>query len=209
MNWLDHVAQGALSTRQTLETTYAIAMRACLNNVPGEFVECGVFKGSQCAAMAQAIMKTGIQFGPDGRPVRRVHLFDSFEGVPAPGEHDPEWKEAGHPVGISSASIDEVRQNMAGWKIDDRLLAYHPGWFVRTIPSFARSKTPIAILRLDSDLYESTRICIEQLYPLVSPGGWIIVDDFALSGCRKAVDDFMKGQGGYPPVYFQKHGLVT
>ncbi len=86
------------------------------------------------------------------------------------------------------------------WGIPDELLMYHPGWFKDTVASMMQ--TPIALLRLDGDLYESTKVCAETLYPLVSPGGWIIVDDFSLSGARKAFLEVVPDTG---PAYFQVH----
>ncbi len=131
---------------------------------------------------------------------RRVHLFDSFSGVPEPGPHDTEWISSGHPPGQSVCSLEGVKQHMEEWGIPDELLRYHPGMFADTVASMMQ--TPIAILRLDGDLYESTRVCVEHLAPLVSPGGWIIVDDFALSGARKAFLEHYDRETG--PAYFQR-----
>ena len=78
---------------------------------------------------------------------------------------------------------------------------YHPGWFHETVASMMQ--TPIAVLRLDGDLYESTKVCLEHLLPLVSPGGWVIIDDFDLSGARKAVLEIAGGRMG--PTYWQVH----
>lgn len=205
---LDQIARAALSSRETLQSSYDVARLAIDNAVPGDFVECGVFGGAQCAAMATALIEA---IGPcnarddlseyriaerERKWARRVHLFDSFEGVPAAGPHDTNWT---HPAGQSACSLEAVRSMMTQWGIPDELLVYRPGWFAESLRHF---KKPIAILRLDCDLYESTKVCLEHLYPLVSPGGWVIVDDFALAGCRQAVDHFMRGQ--YPPIYFQK-----
>src|SRR6185369_7750988 len=92
--WLDNVALAALSSKETLLSTYDLARNVIERGVPGDFVECGVFGGAQCAVMARAIKDQRLEDYQD----RRVHLFDSFEGVPAQGEHDLEWV---HPAGIS------------------------------------------------------------------------------------------------------------
>ncbi len=190
MTWLEQVGAAALSSHETLQTTFKLAMTACLNNIPGDFVECGVFGGAQCAVMAKAIMSTGAK--------KRVHLFDSFEGIPEAGPNDKGWS---HAAGQSACSLEAVKSMMKQWGIPDELLVYHPGWFHETVA--AMMQTPIAILRLDADLYESTRVCLEHLYPLVVPGGWLIVDDFALAGCRQAVLEYFPV--GHPgPAYFQK-----
>jgi predicted O-methyltransferase YrrM len=88
------------------------------------------------------------------------------------------------------------------------LLVYHPGWFSVTMSPLrfqdgreAFGPQQISLLRLDGDLYESTKVCVEHLYPLVSPGGWVIVDDFALSGARKA---YLESVGDTGPAYFKK-----
>lgn len=187
---LDQIAQRALSTRETLQSTYLMAKDCISRGVPGDFVECGVFAGSQVAAMALAIMESDSQ--------RKVHLFDSFEGIPQAGEHDGEFLSAGHKAGLSACSMADVKKHMTEWGIDPNVLVYHPGLFCNSVLQFSQR---IALLRLDGDLYDSTKIVMECLYPLITPGGWCIVDDFGLSGCHKAVLDYMGA--GFPPVYWQ------
>ena len=87
---------------------------------------------------------------------------------------------------------------MREWAIPEDLLTYHVGWFEDTVPSADIER--IAILRLDGDLYRSTRVCMDHLYPKLSLGGWCIVDDFKLDGCRKAVLEVVTPG----PIYFQK-----
>lgn len=218
---LSVIAQRAASSLETLQASYDLARMAIQNGIPGDFVECGVYHGAQCAAMAMAIMESKQEierkqrFNDYGQhlppPLRRVHLFDSFAGVPEPGPHDRQWKDAGHPVGQSAATLGEVQANMAEWGIEPTLLMYWPGDFAMAMPfaSFSwhdKPKCSIAILRIDCDLYESTKLCLEHLYPLVSKGGWVIADDFALDGARKAFMDYFIGNdgSGIGPVYFQK-----
>jgi O-methyltransferase len=211
-DWLESVGLRALSSRETVRASYDIARLAIARSIPGEFVECGVFAGVQSAAMAYAIEQ---DMNAQGFPVvwecvtgkrafRKVHLFDSFEGIPEPGEFDAQFQASGLKRGTSACTMAQVQGHMAEWGIAPELLAYHPGWFHNTIPAAADQMRftgqRIAILRLDADLYESTKICLEYLYPLVSRGGCVVVDDFALAGCRKAVDEYL----AYPPVYFQK-----
>lgn len=224
----------ALSSKETVRASYEIASSAIEAGVPGDFVECGVFAGSNAAAMARAILSSN-EYGAatvctachatgktspfsDALPCsvcsgtgrvpsvvdsRRVHLFDSFTGVPAGGEHDDKWT---HPEGVSACSRAQVEEYMAQWKIPPELLVYHEGLFCQTVPffggQFAAAGGKIAVLRLDGDLYESTKVCLEHLYPLVSVGGWVIIDDWNLAGCRKAVEEYF---GVVPaPVYFHK-----
>ena len=189
----------ALSSKETVRASYEIARAAIAAGVPGDFVECGVFAGSNAAAMARAILD-GYHVRPGVAPPRHVHLFDSFAGVPSSGPHDEGWT---HPKGVSACSRLHVEQYMRNWNIPPELLVYHEGLFEDTLQRAAAHAPQIAVLRLDGDLYESTRICLEHLYPLVSVGGWVIVDDWNLPGCRKAVDEYF---GGAPPapIYFNK-----
>lgn len=184
---IQHIAQRALSTLHTVQASHDIAAAAIRANVPGDLVECGVFAGAQAAAMALAARGTG----------RKVHLFDSFTGIPAGGARDLEWK---HPEGTSACSIEAVKAHMREWGIADDDVVYQQGLFSETMGA---DLGPIAVLRLDGDLYESTRVCLNALYPKLSVGGWLIVDDFGLSGARAAVDEYFSKQ--YPPVYMQRH----
>jgi O-methyltransferase len=202
---LEQIAKSALSSIETVQASYDFAWMALKHEVPGDFVECGVFAGAQCAAMALAIKTWHFSGGPPHNPYggRRVHLFDSFSGIPQAGREDAEYLEAGHKPGLSSCSLAQVQANMKAWGIDEKLLVYHAGLFEQTVPCRTIVKdSGIALLRLDGDLYESTKICMEYLYPLLSPGGWLIVDDFDLTGSRKAVMEYMTMRFG--PIYSQK-----
>jgi hypothetical protein len=208
--WLDDVVQSALCSRVTIQATYDAACAVIRNGVPGDFVECGVWAGANSAAMAKAIQdQYCIRGAGSWYKGKRVHLFDSFEGIPAAGPHDKGWK---HEAGTSACSIDVTKQQMKAWGIPEEMLLYHEGWFAETLPliegggitgAWHRGRMPkqIALLRLDGDLYESTKVCLEHLYPLVSPGGIVIVDDWALPGCRKAVQEYGLPAG---PIYFHK-----
>ncbi len=208
--WLDDVAQSALCSRVTLQATYDAACAVIRNGVAGDFVECGVWAGANSAAMARAMQDQYCVRGAVVYTKRRIHLFDSFEGVPQAGPHDIEYLEAGHPAGLSACSIETTSQQMKAWGIPDELLVYHPGWFEDTIPyrkdlrGLAHGITAIALLRLDGDLYESTKVCLEHLYPLVSVGGMVIVDDWTLSGVRKAMTEYFGSPGAPGPVSFYR-----
>lgn len=205
---IENIALAALSSVETCRSTYAIARQALEEGIPGDLVECGVYAGSQVAIMAKAIMNEAV-YAPgtnrlDLRDSKRVHLFDSFEGIPEPSERDIEYKTAGLRKGAASCTLEGVKSNMAQWGIPEELLVYHPGWFKDTVPPYrgmpmvgpAPAHHNIAVLRLDADLYESTMICLEHFYHLISPGGFLIVDDYALSGARQAVNDYFDRVGG-------------
>jgi O-methyltransferase len=161
--------------------------------VPGAFVECGVWKGGSSAIMALAIKNAGQE--------RHLHLFDSFEGLPEPTEKDGE-QAASYSGGRSGgklatvdkcrAGLDEVRHLILDIiKMPEKFAHFHVGWFQNTVPVDAGKLGPIALLRLDGDWYDSTKICLEHLYPLLSPGGILILDDYyCWEGCRKATDEY-------------------
>lgn len=186
--FLDRIQPSALAYRETLEATYDLA-RVCLDRrVLGDFVECGVYAGAQAAVMAWALAEAG-EHG------RRVHLFDSFQGLPAADERDQEiWGHHGAKTGESACSLEAVMGNMRAWGIPDELLVYHKGWFSATITAWLGTHAPalpkIALLRLDGDLYSSTKDAM-ALYPAVSRGGWVIIDDWNLTGSRQAVNEIV------------------
>jgi O-methyltransferase len=211
--FIDSLTPHCLGHRDWLFATYMLARDVIDRNVRGDFVECGVYAGAHCAVMARVIAEATVE-GRDSEgafgktPIeayigeypnkRRVHLFDSFQGIPAVGPEDLEMTPEGNPAGSASCPMADVQENMSRWKIHDGLLVYHPGWFADTMPSCGVKA--ISLLRIDCDLYESTRPVMKYLYPLVTPGGWVIVDDWPLSGCRKAVQEVIVPQ----PIYFQK-----
>lgn len=192
--WLEQVAAQSLGYIESLEATYDIA-RACLEReVLGDFVECGVFAGAHCAVMAKAIMEYAVMKSAPlpQYNLPRVHLFDSFQGLPAADERDQEiWAHHGAKTGEAACSLGHVEANMQRWGIPRDLLVYHKGWFHETVPYAVEQKwlQKIALLRLDGDLYSSTKPCMDHLYPLVQRGGWVIVDDWNLTGCRQAVNE--------------------
>jgi O-methyltransferase len=203
----------SLGGPESKEATYDIAMLALQRGIPGDFVECGVYAGASSALMARALQDH--YAWPEGwtepetlwqRPHRRVHLFDSFEGMPEAHPIDAEiYGVNGDVSGAACVSLPTVQANMQRWGIPPELLAWHPGWFEQTIPHAARFILPtqlktIAVLRLDADLYSSTQVAMKHLYPLVSPGGWIICDDYDLSGARLAVNEVVNPA----PMYWRK-----
>lgn len=190
--FFDLIQPSALAYRETLEATYDLARVCVERRVPGDFVECGVYAGAQAAVMALAILDhvldhTEPHINQTANYLRRVHLFDSFQGLPAADERDQEiWQHHGAKTGESACSLEAVMNNMRAWGIPDEVLVYHKGWFAETVPAFSG---PIALLRLDADLYSSTSVCVQHLYPMVSRGGWVIIDDWNLTGCRQAVSE--------------------
>lgn len=175
------------SSKEVLKFTYDCTKRLLTGNVPGVFVECGVASGSQIGAMQNAMQ--------DLNNERKIYGFDSFKGIPYAGEHDAEQPGIGEKdkskegvlesSGISSHSEDAVLQNFNRWGLKTDNLILVKGWFEHTVPNYEIGK--IAMLRLDGDLYSSTKVCLDHLLTKVSKGGLVIIDDYQLAGCRKAV----------------------
>lgn len=186
--WVDMVAQSKLGYRTTMMATYDLCLAVLRNGVEGDFAECGVYAGAELAMMARAAMDHGLG--------RRVHAFDSFQGIPQPGIHDDEMLAAHQMKGGACCPMDDVKHNLRNWGIPEDLIVWHPGWFANTVPQFTGQ---LALLRLDGDLYESTKVCLDHLYPKLSVGGWCILDDYPLSGARKAMHEVVYPQ----PVYWQ------
>lgn len=129
------------------------------------------------------------------------HLFDSFEGLPEPGLKDGNdaFKYgggfcSGNLVSVKKcvAELTDVKTFLRDIKIPEGSVIFYKGWFQDTIPELGKDPSEIAILRLDGDWYESTKICLEFLFNRVSKGGVILIDDYyCWEGCRKATDDFL------------------
>jgi O-methyltransferase len=173
-----------------------------LRDVPGCVVECGTWRGGMIAGIAEAL-------GPD----RQYYLFDSYEGLPPAqgidGQAAQAWQaDARAPHYFDNCTADETtaRQAMAMSGAMDVTIT--KGWFNETLPGF-RPPSPIAVLRLDADWFDSTLACLEALYPHMSPDGIIILDDYyTWDGCSRAVHHFL-AQHSYAARITQTKGLGT
>ena len=143
---------------------------------------------------ARAILKA---YGVDDR---RVWVADSFEGLPPPNEQDypADRKDKHHTYDELRISLEQVQANFKAYGLLDDQVRFLKGWFKDTMPSAPIEK--LAVLRLDGDMYESTIQVLEPLYDKLSPGGFLIVDDYALPGCRKAVEDFRTARSIAEPI---------
>jgi O-methyltransferase len=145
----------------------------------GDLVECGTWRGGMSAAMAEAL------------PGHRSVLFDSFEGLPEFTDKDSNAVLHEFAKGDRFAVGEEVAcgaMQRTGENFEIR-----KGWFEETVPKFAAEQPTIAVLRLDADLYDSTMVCLTHLFPLVAPGGLILIDDYGSEwdGCTRAVHDYL------------------
>lgn len=177
------------STEETLNFTYKVSNDLIKNNVNGCFIECGVAAGSQIGAMKQAII--------DNNSDKIIYAFDSYEGIPFASKNDSEQPGIGEidkskigileTTGISSHSLESVIENFKLWKLPVNNIEFVKGWFQDTVKNKSKEINEIALLRLDGDLYESTLIPLKFLFKKVVKGGYVIIDDWNLEGCRKAV----------------------
>jgi predicted O-methyltransferase YrrM len=166
------------------------------NGIPGAMVECGVWKGGSTMAMALTLKELGVT-------ERELFLYDTFSGMNEPTDDDVSFKgesatEIFQEKKLSSDSsdwcyspIDEVRANIASTGYPENKVRFVEGMIEDTIPGTLPEK--IALLRLDTDWYESTKHELVHLFPLVSPGGVVIIDDYGYwLGARKAVDEYIE-----------------
>jgi O-methyltransferase len=147
--------------------------------VPGAVVECGVLDGGAAALMAWGTRSSA----------RPVHLFDAWEGLPATCAYD--GASAAAWTGEVVGSLARVNAVMRKLDIDPPRIVIHRGWFDQTFP---HADVPqIALLHVDADFYEPTKLCLARWYPHVSRGGFIEIDDYdSFAGCRRAVDEFLR-----------------
>ena len=125
---------------------------------------------------------------------RKVWLADSFEGLPPPDtERYP--VDAGaryHTFQTLAVTLERVKSNFERYGLLDDQVAFLKGWFSETLPSAPCGR--LAVLRLDGDMYGSTMDALVNLYPKLSIGGFVIVDDYQIDACRKAITDFRRDQ---------------
>lgn len=192
MNPLDYAKQIAYSSQETLLFSFRMANQYQFRR--GCFVECGVAAGAQVIAMRT------------GAPKMKIHAFDSFQGLPLPSNRDNQMpglkyltpheilnlpdpgKQELVTTGATAVSVESFKEHLINSGVGLDNIVIHEGWFEETV---AKSDTgPIAILRLDGDLYNSTFVCLQHLFERVDPGGCVIIDDWELPGCRAACEEY-------------------
>jgi O-methyltransferase len=156
--------------------------------IPGDLIETGVMRGGTVILM-RAILKV------HGVIDRVVWAADSFEGLPPPNssKYPADAGAAWHLRPLTEVGVAHVKRNFERYGLFDDQVTFLPGWFRNTLPTAPIGS--LAILRLDGDLYESTMDALVPLYPKLSPGGFIIIDDYNLPMCRQAVSDYRQQMG--------------
>lgn len=162
------------------------------NNISGDFIETGVWRGGASIFMRLLLKEYKIKD-------RAIYVADSFEGLPKPDPIYPvDEKDTHYKEDFLKIPIEEVQGNFAKYGVLDGQVKFLKGWFKDTTknPPFEK----LAILRLDGDMYGSTWEVLENLYDKLSLGGYVIIDDYALAGCRSAVDDYRSKNNIQEPI---------
>lgn len=184
---LEHCVSRFATMRATLETVDDLDRRG----IEGDFVECGVLRGghmllSKAYERARSMQK------------RNYWLFDTFDGMPPPGKHD--FKYSGEHASVSReqkgpnwcrATLETVQHNFVSRGLLDDRVTFVKGMVEKTLRDTSNIPDRISFLRLDTDFYESTKIEMEVLYPLLVPGGVLVIDDYGFwRGSKRAVDEY-------------------
>ncbi|MCI0376013.1 MAG: TylF/MycF family methyltransferase [Gemmataceae bacterium] len=160
------------------------------NSIAGDFVECGVWRGGSMMAVAHTLLRLGVRD-------RQLWLFDTFAGMTEPTEADVSACGASAHAEFQSqrlhVSLDDVQKNLYATGYDRHSISFVAGKVEDTIP--ASAPRAIALLRLDTDWYESTKHELVHLFPLLVRGGVLILDDYGYwQGARKAADEYFRAQ---------------
>ncbi len=188
--------------RPRLDNVEQLVRQVVADDVPGDLVETGVWRGGTVIFMRALLAVLGVDD-------RTVWVCDSFQGLPDP---DPEAYPADASMVVPDAdlkalldaglavSVEEVQANFARYGLLDDQVRFVEGWFSDTLPTVPIER--IAVLRLDGDLYESTMDALVHLAPKVSSGGFVIVDDYgSIEACRRAVHDYRDAHGIDAPIH--------
>lgn len=172
------------------------------NNIPGDVVECGVWRGGSMMAVALTLLARGDRS-------RSLYLYDTFAGMPAPTGHDRSFD--GRPAeeqlrltvrgeGVwCYADLEDVRTNLLSTGYPADKIHFVRGKVEDTLPGTIPGR--LALLRLDTDWYESTLHELRHLYPILETKGCLIIDDYGhWQGARKATDEYFRGQ----PIYLNR-----
>ncbi|MCB0726025.1 MAG: class I SAM-dependent methyltransferase [Ignavibacteriae bacterium] len=184
-----------MTSLESLYYTYRSVKYAIENNIPGDFIECGVWKGGNTMMVALTLMNMK-------STDRKIYLYDTFEGMSAPTEKDVSYKNEDADIEYKESQkgdhnewcyspLDEVKNNLYSTGYPKDKIVFVKGKVEDTIPGTLPEK--IAILRLDTDWYESTYHELVHLYPLLSEKGFLIIDDYGYwQGAREAVEQYFK-----------------
>jgi hypothetical protein len=195
MNIYEICQKATMISIERAKSLYDACEYLAQNKIPGDWVECGVWKGGAAMIMAHKITKGGLP--------RNLYLYDTFEGMSSPTDNDVDLHGTEAKQALQEqdkdlaesvwcfAPLDEVKRNIASTGLEYDSVVYCQGKVEETIPDTMPEH--ISLLRLDTDWYESTKHELVHLYPRLVSGGALIIDDYGFwKGCRKAVDEFIQ-----------------
>lgn len=167
-------------SRRRLENLRALAEQLLAEGVPGDFVECGTWKGGSGAVLARCVEQAGAD--------RLTWFCDSYQGLPRAGRADGWFAQLW--TGQVRATPDDVRAALASVGLSDGHVRIVPGWFSDTLPTLGAET--IALLHIDCDWYDSVLCCLNSLWDRVPSGGFVVFDDYGYwPGCARAADEFL------------------
>ena len=172
-----------------LENVRELTQRVIDEAIAGDLIETGVWRGG-CSILMRGVLAA------NGDKTRRVYVADSFEGLPPPdvGLYPQDDGDILYSFKDLAISEVQVRANFASYDLLDEQVVFVKGFFRDTLPSLDAG--PFSLIRLDGDMYESTIIALDSLYPKLTPGGYVIIDDYgAILQCKNAVTDFRTKHG--------------
>jgi len=181
-----------------------LLMSIIRDEIPGDFIETGVWRGGLCILAKAA-------FTAYGQPDRKVFIADSFQGLPEPDRNESLDDAIAYSMARKLNFLAVKRSYVEGlfrqYNLMDDRVHFLEGWFKDTLPNAPIER--LAILRLDGDWYESTRDSLVNLYEKISPGGYVIIDDYGLPvGCRRAVDEYREKHGIEEPIQWVDEAVV-
>jgi O-methyltransferase len=188
-----YVRRFTMTSQERIHALRKSVQYVITNEVPGDIVECGVWKGGSMMAAARTLLEMGV--------TRQLYLFDTFEGMCAPTGIDRDYRgkaaadyleedDKNTSLVWAYSPLDEVKRNLRDTGYDETQIVFAKGKVEDTIPVHAPER--ISVLRLDTDWYESTYHELVHLYPRLSLGGVLIIDDYGhWEGARRAVDQYI------------------
>lgn len=163
------------------------------DNIPGDLLEAGVWRGGATIFMAGYFKALEITD-------RKIFVSDSFEGCPPP-TNVIDKKDNYYQFDLLSVGLNLVQDNFRNYNLLSDQIVFLKGWFKDTLPNGPFNK--LALIRIDGDMYESTMDALEATYSRLSPGGFLIVDDYsAIEASKLAVDDFRKSKNITEAIHF-------
>ncbi len=185
--------QHTMIGRVRLENIEVCLRQIIAENIPGDCVECGVWRGGAVVFMKGILAAHGCSD-------RTVWVADSFEGLPVPTLKPDEGTDlSAGKYPMLAIDLETVRDLFERYGLLDDKVQFLKGWFKDTLHEAPIKR--LSLLRLDGDLYESTMDALNALYDKVEPGGYILVDDYGvLPQCKDAVNEFRKSHGITAPI---------